>query len=122
MVLNAIGTPSDLQEINESLSDILQSVNFTAGNTYADYKEGVDKKASYGIAGLIAGGVLAKTGILAKIGIFLVKFSKFIFIGIAAAAGSIWKWVTGRRNAKKEEEENQLPPAAENEENENPVA
>jgi uncharacterized membrane-anchored protein len=113
LVLNAIGSPADLNEINQSLDGILKGVNFTKGNTYADYQEGIDKKASYGIAGLIAGGILAKTGILAKLGIFFAKFAKLIFIGIAAAAGGLWKWITGKKSAKKEEEP-KLPAREEN--------
>jgi uncharacterized membrane-anchored protein len=104
LVLNAIGSPSDLSEINQSLSGILKGINFTPGNAYADFQEGIDKKASYGIAGLIAGGILAKTGILAKMGLFFAKFAKLIFVGMAAGAGALWKLFTGRKSAKKEEE------------------
>jgi uncharacterized membrane-anchored protein len=50
--------------------------NFTTGNTYGEFNSSVDKVAAYGIAGLIAGGILAKTGLFAKIGILLLKFIK----------------------------------------------
>jgi uncharacterized membrane-anchored protein len=99
LVLNAIGSPSDLDEINKDLPGILPSVNFVSGNTYADYKEGVDKKASYGIAGLIAGGILMKTGLLAKLGIFFAKFAKLIIVGLIAAFGGLWKWFKGRNSS-----------------------
>jgi uncharacterized membrane-anchored protein len=110
LVLNAIGTPADLNEINQSLQPILKGVNFSKGNTYADYKEGIDKKASYGIAGLIAGGVLAKTGLLAKLGLFFVKFAKLIFLALAGAIGGLWKWFFGKKKEKENPEENKLPP------------
>ena len=42
----------------------------------------IDKVAEYGIGGLIVGGILAKTGMLAKIGIFLVKGWKIIAIAV----------------------------------------
>lgn len=94
--LNAIGSLQDLAEINQNLKPILASINFSEGNGYADFKEGVDKKATYGIAGLIAGGVLMKTGVLAKLGLVLVKFGKVIVMALIAGAGAIYKWVTGR--------------------------
>lgn len=94
--LNAIGSLEDLPEINQNLKPILSSINFTKGNGYSDFVEGVDKKATYGIAGLIAGGVLMKTGILAKIGLVVVKFGKFILMALIAGAGAIYKWVTGK--------------------------
>ncbi|HOY97219.1 MAG TPA: DUF2167 domain-containing protein [Catalimonadaceae bacterium] len=97
LVVNAIGSPEDLPEIKQELDGILTAVDFTEGNAYADYKEGVDKKASYGIAGLIAGGILMKTGLLAKIGIFLLKFSKLIIVGLVAGASALWKWITGKK-------------------------
>ena len=104
LVLNAIGSPSDLNEISQSLDPVLKGVNFTSGNTYADYKEGIDKKASYGIAGLIAGGILAKTGILAKMGIFIVKFAKLIFAGLAAAVAAFWRWLSKKKKEKRKQE------------------
>jgi uncharacterized membrane-anchored protein len=97
LVVNAIGSPEDLPEIKQELDGILTAIDFTEGNAYADYKEGVDKKASYGIAGLIAGGILMKTGLLAKIGIFLLKFSKLIIVGLIAGASALWKWITGKK-------------------------
>lgn len=90
--LNVIGSPDDLPEIRQNLGGLLGAFEFQSGNRYADFKEGVDKKATYGIAGLIAGGVLMKTGLLAKIGIFLLKFSKVIIMGLIAGAGAIYQW------------------------------
>jgi uncharacterized membrane-anchored protein len=42
----------------------------------------LDKVATVGIGGLIAGKVLAKAGILAKLGILLAKFWKVIVLAI----------------------------------------
>ena len=65
---------------------------------YEDFDESSDKTAAYGIGGLIAGGVLLKTGLLAKIGIVLLKFSKLILIGAAAVGGAVWKFFSGKKD------------------------
>ncbi len=82
--LNAIGEMFVLNDVKRNLNDILSNVNFTDGNTYGDFDPNLDKVAAYGIGGLIAGKVLAKAGILAKIGIILAKFWKLIAIGVIA--------------------------------------
>ena len=88
LTMNVIGVMDDLPAVNASLDEILSSVNFTEGHRYQDYQPGVDRVAAYGIGALIAGKVLAKTGFLAMIGVFLLKAWKIILIGgIAVGAG-----------------------------------
>lgn len=96
LVLNAIGGIEDLATIKNNINPILASVEFTKGNRYEDFDESIDKLAAYGIGGLITGGVLAKTGLLAKIGLIFAKFAKVIFLGVAAVGGAIWKWFGGK--------------------------
>lgn len=71
-----------LPEVNADITPILTSVNFNPGNRYADFNPDLDKVAAYGIGGLIAGKVLAKAGILAKIGLVLAKFWKVAMLAI----------------------------------------
>jgi uncharacterized membrane-anchored protein len=96
LVLNAIGGIEQLNEIKTNVRPVLASVNFKEGNRYADFNESTDKVAAYGLVGLIAGGVLAKTGILAKLGIVFVKFAKVIVLGIAALGGAVVKFFKGK--------------------------
>jgi uncharacterized membrane-anchored protein len=97
LVLNAIGSMEQLDEIKASINPILSNVNFTEGHKYAQFDSNIDKVAAYGIGGLIAGGVLLKSGLLAKIGIFLLKFIKPVLLGAAAVGGSIWRFITGKK-------------------------
>jgi uncharacterized membrane-anchored protein len=97
LVLNAIGGIDQLAEIKQQTPAILAATNFTAGNTYGDFDSNVDKVAAYGIAGLIAGGILAKTGLFAKLGIFLLKFLKPLIAGFAAFGAWIVRFFRGRR-------------------------
>jgi uncharacterized membrane-anchored protein len=105
LVLQAIGNIDDLEAIKAATPAILKSVNFEAGNKYEDFDASADKVAAYGIGGLIAGGVLAKTGLLAKIGIMLLKFWKLLFLGIAGLFGGVVKFFKGKRNSDEAEAE-----------------
>lgn len=89
--LNAIGDISMLETFNTDRDDILHSVEFTPGNRYADFNPDIDKVAAYGIGGLIAGKILAKTGFFALI----LKFWKFIAIGAVALFSGFRKRLFG---------------------------
>ncbi len=79
--LNAIGTIDVLPLFKKDVDQILNSVSFTEGNTYADFNPDIDDVAAYGIGGLIAGKLLAKAGFFA----LLLKFWKVIAIAVAGA-------------------------------------
>ncbi len=98
LVLNAIGGIDQLAEIKGHNSTVLQATNFNKGYTYEEFNSSIDKVAAYGIAGLIAGGILAKTGLLAKIGIVLLKLIKPIIVGI----GAIGAWIARKFKGRKE--------------------
>jgi uncharacterized membrane-anchored protein len=93
LVVSFVATMDELALIRESAPAVMSMANFTAGNTYADYREGVDQRAAYGIGGLIAGGALAaaaqKTGLLAMILAFGKKFIVLIIAGFTALGGAI---------------------------------
>ncbi|MES2622079.1 MAG: DUF2167 domain-containing protein [Bacteroidota bacterium] len=98
MVLNAIGEMNQLAEIKAQINPILANINFDEGNRYADFDEGIDKTAAYGIAGLITGGVLLKSGLFAKIGILLLKFLKPILVGGGLLIAGLVKYFTKKKN------------------------
>lgn len=89
--LNVIGDMKALDQVNNQIQPILSSVNFNDGNRYADFNPDIDKVAAYGIGGLIAGKILAKTGLLAGIGLFIAKAWKLILFGLIAIGGGITK-------------------------------
>lgn len=78
-------------DVKQDVDQILKSTNFIKGNRYEDYDSSTDKLAEYGIGGLVAGGVLAKTGILAKIGVFLLKFLKIIIVAVGGIIALVSK-------------------------------
>ena len=102
--LNVIGGMYVLEEVEKDLENILNGIQFNEGYTYWDFDPNLDEVAAYGIGGLIAGKVLAKAGILAKLGIFLAKFWKIALLGIVGFFGGIKKFFTGKKTTKDEEE------------------
>lgn len=90
--LNAIGEMYILDEVKSNIDPLLANVSFTEGNRYSDFNPSIDKVAAYGIGGLIAGKVLAKAGIFAKLGLLLAKFWKVILVALAALGGGIMKF------------------------------
>lgn len=91
--LNAIGTVDVLPKFKNDVDEILNSVTFTEGNTYADFNPDVDKVAAYGIGGLIAGKLLAKAGFFA----LLLRYWKAIGVAIVAAFTALKNKIFGRK-------------------------
>lgn len=85
--LNAVAPVDELAQVRADMPQVVQMAEFDEGQRYADYKPGADKAAAYGIAALVAGGIAAKAGLFAKLGILLLAFKKFIVLGIAAIGG-----------------------------------
>jgi uncharacterized membrane-anchored protein len=73
----------------------LDLASFDEGSRYADYQPGIDKKAAYGLAGLITGGLIAKkVGLLAAVALFAKKFLAIIIAGLVAAGASLRRMLT----------------------------
>jgi uncharacterized membrane-anchored protein len=93
LVVSFVSTMDQLETIRAAAPAVMQMANFTPGNTYADYVEGVDQRAAYGIGGLIAGGALAavaqKTGLLALVLAFGKKFIVLILAALAGLGGMV---------------------------------
>lgn len=99
--MNIVSSMSTLAAIEPEATKLMNTASFQPGAQYADYREGVDKKAAYGVGGLIAGGaalaVAKKVGLL---GILLLVLKKgWVVIIIAGAA--IWRWVSTLMGGKK---------------------
>jgi len=92
-MLNAVATMKQLPEVKSSLNDVINSVKFDNGSKYADFDPDVDEVAAWTIGGLVAGKILAKIGFFAV----LLKFWKLIALGVVAAAGGVWKFISGRK-------------------------
>ena len=94
--LNLITSESTVEEDKPAAKQLLAAVNFNDGKTYADFKPSTDKVAAYGIAALIAGVAAKKLGLLAVVGVFILKFAKVFALAAAGVGGGVWKWLKGR--------------------------
>ena len=68
---------------------LLTMASFNSGKTYADFNSGTDHLAEYGIAGLVAGGVLLKTGFLKMLLVGAAALWKPIAVGVVALFAGI---------------------------------
>lgn len=93
LVLNFIASIDQLPEINNNIDSVLAMADFTEGSKYSDFDPELDDVAAYGIGALVAGKVIAKTGLLAGAIIFLKKFGIILLI----AAGAFLKKVFSRK-------------------------
>jgi uncharacterized membrane-anchored protein len=98
--LEAVASINDLKRVNDGMKEILPMAQFTAGNTYADYDSSTDKAAAYGIGALVAGGVAAKTGLLAKLLAVLLAAKKAVIAGVVALFGFFAK-LFGKKDKNK---------------------
>ncbi len=89
--MNFIAGMQSLPEINQRLDQVLAMSSFTDGNRYADFNPDTDHMAAYGIGGLIAGKVLAKTGFFAVALLLLKKFWFVIIAGVLAAGKTLFR-------------------------------
>jgi uncharacterized membrane-anchored protein len=98
--LNIIAPMATLPSIDCRINNILSMVSFNPGNTYAEYDSKVDSAAAYGLAGLIAGGVLAKAGFFKGLLALLLASKKIAGVAILAAFAGLWggiKRLLGKR-------------------------
>ena len=87
--LNAVAPIDELAQVHADMPQVVEMAEFDAGQRYADYNASTDKVAAYGIAALVAGGIAAKAGLFAKLGMLLLAFKKFIVLGVAAVGGLV---------------------------------
>lgn len=89
--LNAVAPIESLAQVRADMPQVVEMADFDAGQRYTDYNPSTDKAAAYGIAALVAGGIAAKAGLFAKLGVLLLAFKKFIVLGVAAVGGVVAK-------------------------------
>ncbi|MCQ2219469.1 MAG: DUF2167 domain-containing protein [Paludibacteraceae bacterium] len=84
LTINAVASMDDLAKVEELKKLIIENSHFNEGYTYADFNPSTDHIAEWGIGALVAGKVLAKAGILAKLGTLLLKFWKPLVLAVGA--------------------------------------
>jgi uncharacterized membrane-anchored protein len=90
--LNAVAGINQIDQVRRDMNQVMRMADFKQGNRYADYNAGTDKLAAYGLAALVAGGVAAKTGLLAKLLAIAFAAKKFLVLILAGIAGVFGKF------------------------------
>lgn len=101
--LTVVASMQQLTTVDGRINEVLGMVSFKPGSTYAEFSPGVDKVAEYGIAGLIAGGLLAKAGFFKLLIAGAAALWKPIAVGavvIFGAVGKFFRRLSGRRQAQ----------------------
>ncbi len=91
LVLNFIAGMDQLPEIQSNLRHVLAMAEFDEGSRYEDFDPEYDKIAAYGIGGLIAGKVLAKTGFFVALLALAKKFGVIVLAAGGALAAKFFK-------------------------------
>lgn len=92
LVLNAMSSMNQLDNIKTDMKDVIAFSQFTPSNRYEDFDSKTDKVAAYGLAALVAGGVAAKLGLFAKLLAVLVALKKVIVVAVVAVFAGIKKF------------------------------
>ena len=95
--LNAVSNMAELGLVQTGMQQLLPMTEFDAGARYADYDSSTDKVAAYGVAALIGGGLAAKAGLFAKLGLILAKFWKLGLIAFVGLGALIKRLFSGKR-------------------------
>jgi uncharacterized membrane-anchored protein len=91
LIMNFIAGIQQLAEIDSNVEPVLAMAEFNQGFRYQDFNPDLDKVAAYGIGALVAGKVLAKTGLIAMALLALKKFWIFIILGLGAAFKALFR-------------------------------
>ena len=91
LIMTFIADMTQKDLIDSKLNTVLALADFDQGSRYEDFDPSIDEVAAYGIGALVAGKIVAKTGLLAGAIIFLKKFGIWILLGGAVLIGKIIK-------------------------------
>lgn len=81
--LNLVTGLADLPAHKPAAHELLAGLAYKPGRGYADFVEGTDRVAEYGLAALVVGVAAKKLGFIALAMAFFAKFAKVILLGLA---------------------------------------
>jgi uncharacterized membrane-anchored protein len=100
--MNMITAMRNLAPTRTAANELQRVADFDAGARYSDYNAGTDKKAEYGVAGLVAagvGGVIAqKLGLFGILLLFFKKAAVFLVAGFGAVVAWFRRFFGGRKD------------------------
>lgn len=79
--LNLVTSTATIDREKKYARELLNDISYSPGKRYADFTEGTDRVAEYGLAALVAGVAAKKLGLIAIASAFILKFAKVFIIG-----------------------------------------
>jgi len=105
--LTLVTDRASIEATKPTAKAILAAVAYEPGKSYTDFDAGTDRVAAFGIAALVAGVAAKKIGLLAGLGVMLLKFWKggaLLLAGGMAALRRLFKRRPGPQNGAPETE------------------
>jgi uncharacterized membrane-anchored protein len=90
--VNLVTALAQLPQHKPAAHDLLAALQYKPGRAYADYNQGTDRTAEYGLAALVVGVAAKKLGLIAVALAFFAKFAKVILLGLAVVGGAVAKF------------------------------
>jgi len=87
--LDLLTNTEDIDHDRPAVLDLLDNITYLPGKRYEDFNDSTDKVAEYGLAALIGAVAVKKLGLLAVIGVFLLKAWKLAAIAVVAVGATI---------------------------------
>ena len=87
--LNLLTSAADIDHDRPAVQDLLNNLNYLPSKRYEDFNDSTDKVAEYGLAALIGAVAIKKLGLLAVIGVFLLKAWKLTAIAVLGIGAAI---------------------------------
>ena len=94
--LDLITSLAAVEKDKPAAHQILGMIAYEKGKSYDEFNSSTDKVAAYGLAALIAGVAAKKLGLLALLGVAIVKYAKLLLIIVGAAIAGARKWFKRR--------------------------
>lgn len=94
MEVTLVCGPEEMKSLIPQYQSIISSFHYVPGKTYAEYRAGSDKLATYGLTGLVGAGAAvaaSKMGLFAKLGFLFAKLGKGAVVLVLGAAAAIKK-------------------------------
>lgn len=104
MSLNLVTDADSVEREKPLARTLLAAVEFDSGKRYADFNSGTDKVAEFGLAALIGGVAVKKLGLLAALGVFILKAWKLTAVALVGIGAAARKFFGGRPKAEAPQE------------------
>lgn len=100
LVMKAVAPMASSERVRSAMREALSLVEFAPGHRYEEFDSSVDEVATYGVGGLVAGGLLAKTGFFKALLAGALAAKKLVAVGALAGGAVLARWLRRAPPAK----------------------